>query len=149
MLARQEAFFFEEAAPPPPPTPTHTLEFTLGNGGYNGPLGRGGIVTGSTFSYDTPDGLSVTIIHFRAVRSEVNFALSGATSGAGRSAAEFPTRLVVTKTTGGTVTRTFTPQAGSLRDISGGVRQDYDPVSGATGDVFVNGQTVRAEIWYD
>ena len=136
------------ALAPTVPTPTHTVEFSIGNGGYNGPLGRGSVAAGSTFSYDTPAGLSVTIRHFRNVRGEVNFALSGATTGADADPNEFPSRIVVTKLTGGEVERTFTPQADSLRDIQGGVRQDYGPVSGATGDVFVNGQTVRAQLYY-
>ena len=130
------------------PSPTHTLEFSIGNNGYNSPLGRGSISSGFSFSYRTPGGKDVTIIHFRRVSNEVNFALSGATANAGKDPAEFPSRIVVRKLTGGEVEREFTPQAGSLRDISGGVRQDYDSTSGSASDVFVNGQTVRAQLYY-
>ena len=140
--------FFEEA-PPTPAGPTHTFTMNVGNGGYNGPLGRGGIVSGSSFSYDTPGGLSVTIIHCRNVRGELNFALSGATSGAGRSAAEFPTRIVGTR---GIATVSLVPQVNSLRDISGGVRQDYDPASGESGTVagvWANGQDIVVQLYYD
>ena len=139
---------FFEVAVPAPAAPTHTFTFNVGNGGYNGPLSRGSIAAGSTFSYDTPGGVSVTVIHCRNVRGELNFALSGATTGAGRTATEFPIRIVATKQTGGEVTITLTPQAGSLRDISGGVRQDYEPESGAVGDVWVNGQTVQVQLYY-
>lgn len=141
----QKIIPFFEAAAPAPPSPLHSFTMNVGNGGYNGPLGRGSV---DPASYDEPGGRTVTIIHCRNVRGELNFALSGATSGTGRTASEFPTRIVATKTTGGRVTITLTPQAGSLRDISGGVRQDYDPVSGNVADVWVNGQTVTVQLYY-
>ena len=141
-------FFTDAPAPPAPSGPYHSFVINVGNNGYNSVLGRGSVISGSA-SYDEPGGRTVTVIHCRNVRGEVNFALSGATSGAGRTAAEFPSRIVATKTTGGEVSITLTPQSGSLRDISGGVRQDYDPESGSVGDVWVNGQTVTIDLYYD
>ena len=148
-LLKSAVLFFSDApAPPPSSGPYHSFVINVGNNGYNGPLSRGSVTSG-TASYDEPGGRTVTVIHCRNVRGELNFALSGATAGAGRSAAEFPSRIVATKTTGGEVSISLTPQAGSLRDISGGVRQDYDPESGSVGDVFVNGQTVTIDLYYD
>ena len=146
MLHKLLPFFEEEAAPA---GPLHTFTMNVGNGGYNGVLGRGNIVSGSSFSYDTPGGVSVTIIHCRAVGAELNFALSGATSGTGRTATEFPTRIVGTR---GIATVSLVPQTNSLRDISGAVRQDYDPAPGessAVGDVWVNGQDIVVQLFYD
>lgn len=127
-----------------PAGPTHTFSILAGSGGYNAPSGFGSIAGGTSASYRTPGGKNVTVIHCRRVGSELNFALSGAA----QQAADFPVRIVATKTTGGTVERTFEPQAGSLRPVTGGFRQDYDPTSGAVGDVFVDGQTIRVDLYY-
>lgn len=136
-----------EPTPPEPTGPTHTLQLNIGNGGYNQPLGRGSVTSGSA-TYSTPGGKSVTIIHCRNVRGELNYALQGSPQPV---AVDFPTRIVATKLTGGEVEITLGPQAGSLRPISDGayMRQDYDPVRGAVGDVFVNGQTVRLDLYYE
>ena len=148
-LLKSAALFFTDApAPPPSSGPYHSFVLNVGNNGYNGPLSRGSIISGSG-SWDEPGGRTVTLLHCRRVGSELNFAVSGATTGPGRKASEFPSRIVATKTTGGEVSITLTPQANSLRDIGGGVRQDYDPVSGNVGDVFVNGQTVTVDLYYD
>ena len=110
-----------------------------------------GIAAGSTATYDTPGGKSVTIQHLRPVGAELNFAISPAAV----EAADFPSRIVATKQTGGVVEREFGIQAGSLRDISsagnpaGTIRQDYDPASGAVGDVFVSGQTIIVKLYYE
>ena len=137
------------AAPGPTPArPTHTFSIVASAGGsvgYNGIGGGGSIASGSSAAYTTPGGKNVTVIHCRSVRSELNFALRGAAM----DAADFPTRIVATKTTGGEVERTFTPQAGSLRPVTSGFRQDYDPTSGAVGDVFVANQTIRVELFYE
>ena len=151
-LLKSAALFFTDApAPPPSSGPYHSFIINVGNGGYNAVLGRGSVSSGSA-SYDEPGGRTVTVVHCRNVRGELNFALSGATSGTGRKASEFPSRIVATKTTGGEASITLTPQGESLRDISGAVRQDYDPATGesnAVGDVFVNGQTVTIDLYYD
>ena len=134
--------------PAPAAAPTHTYSIVAGGSGasigYNGVAGIGSIAAGSTAAYDTPGGKSVTVIHTRNVRSELNFALSGAANEAG----DFPTRIVATKTTGGEVSRTLTPQAGSRRPVTGGIRQDYDPQNGAITDVFVSGQTIQIQLFY-
>lgn len=122
--------------------PTHTFEITTGNNGYNSALGRGTIDVGT---FNTPKAKRATVIHCRRVSNELNFALGGVAN----EDADFPARIVATKLTGGVVTRTFTKQGGaSRRAINGGVRQDYDPSSGSVSDVFVNGQTVRVELYY-
>ena len=128
---------------PPVASPTHTATIGVGTGGYNGVLGVGSI---DSPTYDTPGGKSVTIVHCRAVGAGINFALSGAAAGA---LADFPTRIVVTKTTGGRVERTFVPRTGTTpRSIPGAIRLDYDPTSGAVGDVFVNDQTIEVQLFY-
>ena len=132
-------------------TPTHTFTITVGQSGgsagasrgYNAPAGFGSIQTGSSAQYDTPGGKSVTVIHCRRVNGNLNFALSGAAD----VAADFPTRIVATKTTGGEVQRSFTP-TGNRRSVAGGVRQDYAPESGSPTDVFINNQTVRIDLYY-
>ena len=126
--------------------PTHTTNMSVGNNGFNGILGRGSMVDAT---YDTPGGKSVTIIHCRRVSAELNFALRAA-SGV-LVAADFPTRIVATKQTGGVVERTLVPQSGSLRRLGStgsDYRQDYDPESGAVADVLVNGQTVQIQLYY-
>ena len=132
------------AAAPMPTLPTHTYSIVAGGAGsvgYNAIAGIGSIAAGSTATYTTPGGKSVTVIHTRNVGAEVNFGLSGAAD----DAADFPMRIRVTR---GTVVREFTPQAGSRRAIQGGIRQDYDPVAGTTTDVFVSGQTLQVELFY-
>lgn len=130
---------------PAPTGPTHTFSFNIQNNGYNGPLGRGRIADGSSFSFNTPGGKSVTVQHCRAVGSGINFTLSGAAT----DLADFPTRIVVTKTSGGEVERTFEPRANlAPRTISAGVRLDYDPTSGANTDVFQNNQDVTVQLYY-
>ena len=111
--------------------------------GYNGIGGGGQIASGSTATYSTPAGKSVTVIHCRNVSSILNFALAR-----GNANADFPTRIVLTKTTGGTVTRTATPRAAAPRTVSGGFRKDYDVAGGRIQDVLVNNQTVRVELFY-
>ena len=126
------------------PRPAHTLSIAAGGRGsvgYNRILGFGRITDGSTGAYRTPSGKSVTLIHARSVGDELNFALSGA----GREPADFPVRIVAAR---GSARREFVPQAGSLRPVRGGVRQDYDPVDGAVGDVFVAGYAVAIELYY-
>ena len=134
-------------APPAPTGPTHSFSLQVGgrgnSRGYNGIAGSGSIVAGSTASYRTPGGKNVTVIHCRNVGSELNFALSGAAM----IASDFPRRIVVTKTSGGEVSRECTPQAGSLRPVQSGFRQDYDP-DGRIQDVFAANQTVRADLYY-
>ena len=124
--------------------PTYTFSIVAASGGYNRPGGAGSLASGSTGMYTTPGGKNVTIQHCRAVGAGINFAISGAA----QIATDLPSRIVATKQTGGVVERTFTPRAGSLRTISAGIRQDYDPTSGAVGDVFVNGQTIQVELYY-
>ena len=131
--------------------PTHTFTFQATGGrsntqGWSVPNGWGTAVGGSTNVYDTPGGKTVTIVHCRSVtnNNEINFALTGAAN----EAADFPTRLVVTKTTGGTVTREFTVQPSSRRVIGGPVRQDYESDTGNVADIFVNNQTIQVEIYY-
>ena len=134
-----------EPTPPEPTGPTHTATIVAVSGGYNGVNGNGSI---DTATYSTPAGKSVTIIHCRNVRGELNFALQASPQPV---EVDFPTRIVATKLTGGEVEITLGPQAGSLRPISDGayMRMDYDPVRGAVGDVFVNGQTIRVDLYYD
>ena len=131
---------------PAPDRPTHTFSILAGGSGsvgYNAPGGFGSIATGSTATYDTPGGKSVTVVHARNVSNEVNFALQGAA----QVAADFPTRIVATR---GTNSVTLTVQAGSLRPISNGrfIRQDYDPMTGTISSVFVTGQTIRFDLYY-
>ena len=136
MLQRQEAFFFEEAAPPPPSSVTVVV--ATANGGFNGPNGRGSVTPNP---YTLPSGTEVTQLHLRQVGAGVNFALTGT-----HTIANFPTRFVATF---GNTSRTFTPRTGtSPRSISGGTRLDYDPTSGAVGDVFDNQRTVSVELFY-
>ena len=85
----------------------------------------------------------MTVIHARSVRDELNFSLGSTAT----SVADFPTRIVATKTTGGVVSRTFTPQSGSYQPVTGGSRQDYDAESGSAADVFVNNATIRLELY--
>ena len=136
--------FFLDATPPAPSGPYHSFIMNVGNGGLNTVLGRGSI-TGGSGSYSTPGGTAVSVVHCRAVGSNINFSLGPGTS---LGSAEFPSRIVVTKTTGGEVERTFNP-TGNPFAISGATRQNYAPTSGAVGDVFVNGQTVRVDLYYD
>ena len=149
MLQRQEAFFFDEPAPPPPAAPTHTARIVANSGGYNAPSNRGSI---DTATYSTPAGKSVTIVHCRYVsqNTELNYALD---SNPAAVQADFPTRIVATKLTGGEVTVEMTPQAGSLRAIRGGsgrlMRMDYDASTGTIASVFVDGQTIRVDLYYD
>ena len=131
----------------PGPVPWHSFTITSGGSGspgYNALAPYGSIQAGSTATYDTPGEKSVTVIHARRVGTEVNFALSGAAA----EAADFPERIVVTKLTNGEVVREFTVQDGSLRPIDGGVRQNYDPVSGNASDVLVTVQTIRFDLFY-
>ena len=130
---------------PAPVEAAHSFAIVAANGGYNAPSRQGTIAAGYSAAYNTPGGDAATVIHCRSVGAELNFALSG---GQITVVEDFPTRIVATKLTGGIVTREFTPQAGSFRPIRGGIRQDYDPTSGAIGDVFVNGQTIYVELYY-
>ena len=133
--------------------PLHTFLMTVGQSGgaagasrgYNQPAGFGAIQAGSTATYTTPlpGHKSVTVIHCRRVNGNINFALSGAAN----AAADFPTRIVATKTTGGQVVRSFTP-TGGRRSVSGGIRQDYAPEAGSPTDVFINNQTVKVDLFY-
>ena len=135
MLARQTPFF-EEATPPPPASVTITV--ATANGGFNGPLGRGSV---SPNPYTLPSGTEVTQYHLRPVGAGVNFALTGT-----QTVDKFPTRFEATYS-GSTLT--FEPRSGtSPRSISGGTRLDYDPTSGAVGDIFANQRTISVEMFY-
>lgn len=127
-----------------PPLPTHTFSIVAVSGGYNGVGNRGSIAAGSTADFVEPNGgRAMTVIHCRRVQTELAFGLRQ-----GIRISDYPLRIVATKTTGGRVEREFTPQAGSFRGVQGGTRQDYDPVSGATADVFVNGATIEVKLYY-
>ena len=136
--------FFTDEPEPAPSGPYHSFVMNVGNRGYNAVLGRGSITSGSA-GYSTPAGTAVTVIHCRAVGSNINFSLGAGTSYA---ASEFPSRIVATKTTGGEVELEFTP-TGNPFAISGGTRLNYAPTSGSVGDVFVNGQTVKIDLYYE
>ena len=138
---------------PPPATPTPHHTFTIvaagaGSVGYNR-IANTGTITSGTFT--TPSNKAVSVTHTRNVGTELNFALTGPNA---LTATDFPTSIKVTKTTGGEVSLTLEPQAGSLRQLSGGGtpantwRQDYDPTSGSITSVFVSGQTIRVELYY-
>ena len=130
--------------------PPHSFVIAVGQSGnsagasrgYNAPGGFGSIAAGSSAAYNTPVGKWVTVIHARRVGTNMNFSLAGAAD-----AADFPTRVVATKTTGGVVERAFTP-TGARRTVTGGTRQDYAPESGSPVDVFVNGASVRLDLHY-
>ena len=133
-----------------PPTPAHSFSIRAGGRGntrgYNQPGNFGSIAAGSSASYDTPGGKSVTVIHARRLRGdELVFALSGAA----QLAADFPSRIVATKTTGATATVTCVPHdPDQISAVSGGVRRDYDVESGSLTDVFASNQTVRIDLYY-
>ena len=148
LLAWWHAAAVEAAAPPPQPAgPTHSFSMVVDNRGrgYNAVGGFGSIQAGSTATY-TGNGKSLTVIHCRNVGGALNFSVSGAATGeAGR--ADFPARIVLTKTTGAEVERTATPGSAAPRAVTGGVRYDYT-VTGSLGDVIVRNQTVRVDLYY-
>ena len=86
--------FFAKA----PSGPTHTFSITVGGRGstrgYNAIAGWGSLATGSTATY-TANGKSLTVIHARRLNNDFVFGLSGAAA----VAADFPSRIVATKTT--------------------------------------------------
>ena len=128
------------AAPAPPPAPAGiSIALVTANGGFNGPTRRGSVTPAS---YTPPGRAAVTFLHLRPVGAGVNFALAGT-----RVAADFPTRFTATF---GDTTLTFTPRSGTTpRSISGGTRLDYDPTTGAVGDVFGNGRSIAVVLYYD
>ena len=135
----------------PPLGVWHSFNITAGQSGaatgasrgYNGPGRFGAIQSGFSAAYNTPVGKWVTCIHARRVGSNMNFALANAAD----AAADFPTRIVVTKLTGGVVERAFTP-TGGRSSVTGGRRQDYAPESGSPTDVFVNNASIRLDLYY-
>ena len=137
-------------APPAPAAPTHSFSITVGGRGttrgYNRPGNFGAIVAGSTADYQTPGGKDVSVIHARRLGAdELVFALSGAA----QDAADFPGRIVATKTTGDEAVVECVPKnPEDMRAVQGGVRRDYGVDSGLLTDVFAANQTVRIDLFY-
>ena len=139
-----DALFEINAGPYGPP---HTFTITAaGRGqsfGYNGIGGTGAIATGSSRSFNTPVGKWVTVIHARNFNAALYFGLA-----TGAVLADYPSRIVATKTTGGVVERSFTRRAGAVTAVNGGSRITYDAESGSAADVFVNNATIRLDLYY-
>ena len=140
------------AAPPAPvgPTLVHTFNFVVGgtgSRGYNAPGSFGSVAAGSSASYDTPAGTTVTIQQLRELRGDLIFVISG--SGVTTSSTnEFPSRVELERA--GTTITFAPPSSFSLRTAGGGIREELETT--ATSDqiraLMAAGTTVTARIYY-
>ena len=135
-----------EPDPDPPETPTHTFDFVSGQSGSTIGLNTnfGSIRAGSTATYTTPTGRSVTVVMLRTLNGALVLTLTGTTGAS--DTASFPTRIEVERQ-GETAVFT-TPSPDNIRAISAGIRRDYTRESGNLATVFSNGFPSTARLYY-